>query len=80
MQQNTNTTSFISEQGVDKTLMAMGCGSTNVNTGSAGGVTRYLEVKLQRKVNWLVCALHTNELLLRHLITVLDGKTISGNK
>ena len=60
--------------------MAMGCGSSNVNTGSAGGVTRYLEVKLQRKVTWLVCALHTNELPLRHLITALDGKIISGNK
>ena len=70
----------LSEHGIDKTFMAIGCDSTIVNTGSAGGVMHYLEVKLQRKVNWLVCALHTNKLPLKHLITALDGKTISGNK
>ena len=35
---------------------------------------------LGRKVIWMICALHTNELLLRHLMTVLDGKTISDDK
>ena len=37
-------------------------------------------IKLGRKLNWLVCNLHTNELPLRHLITTLDGKTFSNNK
>ena len=31
-------------------------------------------------MGWLVCVLHTNELPLRHLITELDGKTLSSNK
>ena len=31
-------------------------------------------------MNWLICALHTNELLLRHLLVELDGKTLSNNK
>ena len=70
----------LSEHGIDKTLMAIGCDSINVNTGSAGGAMHYLEVKLQRKINWLVCALHTNELPLRHLISALAGKTIRGKK
>ena len=37
----------------------------------------WIEKKLGRKVTWLVCALHTNELLLRHLMEGLDGKTDS---
>jgi hypothetical protein len=40
----------------------------------------WVEVKLGRKLIWLVCALHTNELPLRHLITALYGKTLSHNK
>uniref|UniRef100_UPI00358F4A34 uncharacterized protein n=1 Tax=Myxine glutinosa TaxID=7769 RepID=UPI00358F4A34 len=40
----------------------------------------WVEVKLCRKLIWLVCTLHTNELPLRHLIIALDGKTLSNNK
>ena len=29
------------------------------------------------KLHWLVCQLHTNELMLRQLITKLDGKSDS---
>ena len=60
-------------------LIAIGADSTNVNTGWIGGVIPFLENKLERKLIWLVCALHTNELPLRHLMIQLDGKTKSNN-
>lgn len=75
-----NLVAFMKKKGIDKSLQAIGGDSTNVNTGWDGGVMHWVEIKLDRKLNWLVCALHTNELPLRHLITALDGKTLSNNK
>lgn len=40
---------------------------------------RSLEILIGRKLVWLVCILHTNELPLRHLINKLDGPTLSNN-
>ena len=40
----------------------------------------WIEVKLGRKLVWIVCDLHTGELPLRKLFTDLDGQTVSGNK
>ena len=40
----------------------------------------WVEVKLGRRLVWLVCDLHTGELGLRHLIIELDGPTLSNNK
>jgi hypothetical protein len=54
--------------------------NTATNTGFSGGLCACLEKKLQRKLHLIGCFLHINELPLRHLITQLDGKTISGNK
>jgi hypothetical protein len=71
---------FLKKNSIDRSLQAIGGDSTNVNTGWEGGVMHWVEVKLNRKLIWLVCALHTNELPLRHLITELDGKTLSNNK
>ena len=65
----------------DKSLQTIGGDSTNVNyTGFDGGCMYSVEVKLGHTLIWLVCALHTNELPLRHLITTLDEKTLSNNK
>lgn len=75
-----NLVDFMKKKGIDKSLQAIGGDSTNVNTGWEGGIMHWVEVKLGRKLVWLVCALHTNELPLRHLITALDGKTMSNNK
>src|SRR6218665_120153 len=75
-----NLIDFMKKKGIAKSLQAIGGDSTNVNTGWEGGTMHWLEVKLGRKLIWLVCALHTNELPLRHLITALDGKTLSNNK
>ena len=63
--------------GVDKTLQFLSVDSTNSNTGWKGGIIAWLEKLLGRKVVWLVCQLHTNELGLRHLFEELDGKTNS---
>jgi hypothetical protein len=67
---------FDSSDSLDAVLMD----NTATNTGYSGGLCACLERKLQRKVHLIGCFLHVNELPLRHLITQLDGKTISGNK
>ena len=37
------------------------------------GVIRRLEESFNHPLQWLVCLLHANELLLRHLFETLDG-------
>ena len=76
----TNIYEWLKVRGFDKTIQAIGGDSTSVNTGWKGGAMAHLEKLLGRKLVWLVCDLHTNELPLRHLITELDGKTLSNNK
>jgi hypothetical protein len=56
-------------------IVAIGCDGTNANTGSAGGVIRFLEIWLNKAVHWFVCLLHFNELPLRHLLIHVDGAT-----
>ena len=62
---------------MDKTLQFLSGDSTNSNTGWKGGIIAWLEKLLGRKVTWLICQLHCNELGLRHLFAELDGKTSS---
>ena len=68
---------WMREVGVDESLQFLSADSTNSNTGWKAGIISIIEKKLGRKVNWNICALHTNELLLRHLMELLDGKTDS---
>ena len=70
---------WVVDNGICESLIAIGADSTNVNTGWRGGVIPFFENKLERKLIWLICALHTNELPLRHLMIQLDGKTQSNN-
>ena len=63
--------------GVDKTVTHLAGDSTASNTGWKKGVFAWIEKKIGRKVDWRVCMLHTNELDLRRLIEILDGKTDS---
>lgn len=56
-------------------IEAAECDGTPVNTGVKGGVIREMEKELGRALQWLVCLLHFNGLLLRHLFTYLDGPT-----
>ena len=71
---------WLQKRGFDKTLQAIGGDSTNANTGKKGGAMTYLEKYLGKKLVWIVCILHTNELPLCHLIIDLDGPTLSNNK
>ncbi|KAK8387844.1 hypothetical protein O3P69_020037 [Scylla paramamosain] len=48
--------------------------------GGKGAIMQLIERKIGRKLVWIVCDLHTNELPLRHLIQELDGKTLSHNR
>ena len=50
-----NLVHFMKSKGIDKSLQAIGGDSTNVNTGWEGGAMHWVEVKLGRKLNWLVC-------------------------
>ena len=70
---------FLKESKQDGNILALGGDSTNVNTGYKGGSIHFLEVYLGRRLVWIICFLHTNELPLRHLIIVLDGPTNSDN-
>ena len=63
--------------GVHETLKVIGGDSTNSNTGWKGGAFHFLEKYLDRRLFWCVCQLHTNELKLRRLISITDGKTCS---
>ena len=70
---------WVVEHGISKSLIAIGADSTNLNTGFKGGAINFLENKLGRRLIWLICALHTNELPIKHLMAELDGKTTSNN-
>ena len=52
--------------------------STSTNTGWKGGVHTLTEQLLNRKLLWGICMLHTNELPPRHLISTMEGPTLSG--
>ena len=71
---------WLIEKKIEKTLLAIGGDSTNVNTGWEGGAMHWIEEKLGRKLVWIVCDLHTGELPLRKFIIELDGPTLSNNK
>ena len=51
-----------------------------MNTGWKGGAIQYVEKQAKKRLIWLICALHTNELPLRHVFIELDGRTIGDNK
>ena len=66
---------FTGSHDINDTLKVIVRDSTNVNIGSNGRVIHLVGEKLDHKLMWLICILHTNELPLRHLFTKLDGKT-----
>ena len=71
---------WLCDNQMEESLQAIGGDSTNVNTGWKGGAIAHLETMLGRKMIWIICALHTNELPLRHLFISMDGRTVSDNK
>lgn len=66
---------FLLKNDLQKSVVAIGCDGTVVNTGYKSGIIRSLEEMFKRPLQWLVCQLHANELLLRHLFQYLDGTT-----
>ena len=75
-----NLANFLKSIEIGKSSQAIGSESTNVNTGYEGDTMHRVEVRLGRKLNWLVCALYTNKFPLQYLVTALDGKTWQHNK
>ena len=67
--------SVVRAKNSDKTLTAIVCDGTNVNTGYKHGVIRSLKEQLLKPLQWLICLLLCNKLPLRALITKLDGDT-----
>ena len=54
-------------------MQVVECNGTIVDTSQMAGVIRRLEESFNHPLQWLVCLLHANELLLRHLFETLDG-------
>lgn len=70
---------WLCQYGIDESLKVVAGDSTNGNTGADGGHFAWLEHYLGHKLHWLICQLHTNELPLRVLITLLVGVTKSNS-
>ena len=68
---------WIELHGLEKDINMIAGDSTAFNTGWRAGVIASLEKKMGRKFHWLICQLHTNELMLRSLIEKMDGRTDS---
>ena len=71
---------FLCEIEIANSLVTVGWDSTNIKTTWKGGAIHFLELKINKKLIWLICALHTKELSLRHLMINLNGKTITYKK
>ena len=64
---------WIKGKDLDHDLEVLGGDSTNSNTGWEGGTLCWVEKLLGKKMFWVVCTIHCNELPLRHLIEKLGG-------
>ena len=54
-----------------ETLLSVSADGCPANTGNTNGAIRLLEELLGRPVQWLICTLHQNELIFRHLFIAL---------
>ena len=50
-----------------ETVISVSSDGPNVNTGAFNGAIRNLEVAVNKPLQWLVCLLHLNELVFRHI-------------
>jgi len=67
---------FLTRNNIDnRKIVVIGSDGTAVNTGVKGGVIRILETKFEKPLQWFICQLHANELILRHIFEHLDGTT-----
>ena len=51
-----------------------------VNSGHDNGAIRYLELMLERPLQWCICLLHFNELIFKRLISLYVGQTKGPSK
>ena len=58
-----------------KTIKSISSDGTPVNTGLDNGANRILEELVDMALQWLVCDLHCNELLFRHLFCKIGKQT-----
>lgn len=66
---------YLNNKSVDlSALSVVGCDGTVVNTAYKGGVLSLLEAEMEKLLQWFICALHSNELPLRHLLLHLVVK------
>ena len=70
---------FLREHNLDSSWLIVGGDSTAANTGKYIGAFASLEKKLWRRLLWILCMLHLNELPWRHIFVALDGPTSSHN-
>ena len=70
---------YLSEHNLADSWQIVGGDSTAANTGKHIGAFASLEKKLNRRLLWVLCMLHLNELPLRHVFVGLDGLTASNN-
>lgn len=59
---------FLESYGINSTIRMIGADSTNTNVDHMNGAIALLEKQLGKRLLWIICLLHTNELPLRHLI------------
>ncbi|XP_047136363.1 uncharacterized protein LOC124813413 [Hydra vulgaris] len=62
-----------------QSLIAVILDNTSSNTGCDSGLVVKFEKIINKNLHLLGCLLHQNELPLRHIISELDGKTVSAN-
>ena len=67
---------FLREHNLDASWLIVG---TAANTGKHIGAFASLEKMLDRRLLWVLCMLHLNELPWRHIFVALDGPTSSHN-
>ena len=67
----------IHETELNDKIVIVGTDETASMTGRYNGFIRSLEEHLRRPLQWCVCILHTNKLLLRHVVLELDGTACS---
>ena len=71
--------SLVEFQSTD-TLLAVNMDGCRTNTGIHQGVIRHLEAKLERPLTWIICSLHCNELVFRHLFEAIGEFFLTWNQ
>ena len=59
---------WIRDKGLERSLQILGRDSNTSNTGWRAGIISLIEKLIGRKLHWLICMAHTNELGIRHHI------------